>query len=108
MKQRHVVGRVKRDLSRVKEWRVESVLAACYPGGRSRRGGRGGVPRIESPLSHMVGYLDGGETIVLCGKVRPESMCGDDPGGEPTCPICQKRWAKLQATGARSGSGATE
>lgn len=81
---------MKTDLTKVTDWRTDSVLAACYKG----------KTRDVQFRTHYVGSMMQvapgdrvGRTVVLCGSVDPDSMCGDPTieNTKPTCPACLKR-----------------
>lgn len=53
---------------------------------------------IASTLTHK---FNPETNVVLCGKVKPESICDDytfDTTEEPTCPTCAKRFANMKET----------
>ena len=68
-------------------YRTYPVAGAAY----------GKLASIKDALTHA---YDSAADKVLCGKVRPSSICDDDclaTDDAPTCPICAKRMVKLAA-----------
>ncbi len=68
--------------ARTEKYRVESVLAGAYKGGRENTG---------PTLSHAVFP---GASKSACGKIAVDSLAGYDEGGTPSCSACARKVAK--------------